>query len=31
MIGIHGLEYSIVRIEYSIVGRIRLGGPELNI
>ena len=31
MIGICGLEYSIVRIEYLIAQMIGLGGSELNI
>ena len=31
MIGMHGLEYSIVGIEYLIVGMTGLGGSEFNI
>jgi hypothetical protein len=31
MIGMHGSEYSIIGIEYLIVGMIGLGRSELNI
>jgi hypothetical protein len=31
MIGMHGSEYSIIGIEYLIVGLTGLGGLELNI
>jgi len=31
MIGMHGSEYSIIGIEYLIVGLTGLGGSEMNI